>query len=672
MKKIYLLICIMAFSLSCSESFLEEELVSTQTADYYKTPQGLDELLNASYNGLRWRFNGEHGFSLTNYGVDEITVGNGPDMIEYNDYNSNLMAFEGNKLSDAFWGVTIAWRELWHVIKLCNTGIGLSKTVTGEPFHTEALRNNAEAQFLFLRAFYYFDMVQQWGSMPLIAEYSIGIVTEAPKSSVEDIYKQIISDFRAAIPNLNNAETGSRFGRITKGAAEHFLAKAYLTRGSEVNRSWNSNYNSDLDSAIYFAEEVLAKKGPMYDLEPDFATLFNYTEPDGANEKSKEIILTAQFTSNLVALGDPSSYYKGNKMHLYVGTWYEDMPGMTRDIANDRPWRRLMPTDYGYDVFDHKNDSRFFKSFKFAYLCNRESSIPKWTAAQLLSAFTNTDTITISGTKRRWAVPEGKIDTIWDNTNKFELGDTALVFIANSETNPIDTAIIAQWRYRAFVRYVKGKNGDIKKMMPDNIKNHFAPISKYFDHTRLSVAQEEGYRDGILARFAETYLIAAEAYGRRGNYDKAMEYINTLRQRAAYKDGEVKQPIYYMVEDNNPTNPGTVTEMLISNISELTTIPSDPIQSKYFPSSANTPEKIFLCHILNERSRELICELVRWQDLVRTKTLIERATLYNGTALPLEGKHELRPFPQPFIDGLQENGAPLTDAKKVAYQNPGY
>jgi len=60
----------------------------------------------------------------------------------------------------------------------------------------------------------------------------------------EDIYKQIIHDFRTAVPYLN--EEASEPGRITKGAASHFLAKAYLTRGSAVNRGWNSNYTTDL------------------------------------------------------------------------------------------------------------------------------------------------------------------------------------------------------------------------------------------------------------------------------------------------------------------------------------------------------------------------------------------------------------------------------------------
>src|SRR4030042_2296884 len=205
MKKIYFLICIAALSFSCKGSFLEEELVSNLTTDYFDTPQGLNELLNASYNGsLRWRFGGEYGFTLANYGVDEMTVGNGTDMIEYNDYNSNLMPDDRtNKLSSEFWSISIVWRDLWYVIKLCNTGIEKVKSIDGEPFHTEALRKNAEGQFRFIRAFCYFDLIQQFGSAPLLAEYSTKIETECPKASVEDIYKQIILDFRTAIPYLN-------------------------------------------------------------------------------------------------------------------------------------------------------------------------------------------------------------------------------------------------------------------------------------------------------------------------------------------------------------------------------------------------------------------------------------------------------------------------------------
>jgi hypothetical protein len=635
MKKIYFLVCIMTISFACSESFLDEELVATLTSDYFDTPQGLNECLNASYNTLRWRFNGEHGYCLTNYGVDEMTDGNGPDMVQYNNYDDKLDPDETDNYDERFWGMTDVWQELWYIIKLCNIGIQNAPTITEEPFQTEKLRLNAEAQFLFLRAFSYFDLVVQFGEVPLLVQNTNKILTDLPKSSVEDVYKQIIADLEAALPNLDI--TASQPGRITKGAARHYLAKVYLYRASEVNRSWNTNYQADLQKAIEYAEQVLPETGTesIYALEPDYAGLFNYTVPDGPNESSKEIILAAQFTNNLIALGDPLSYHRGNKMHLYVGSWYEDLPGLQRDLENGRPWRRLCPTDYALDVFDRENDSRFYKSFKFAYMANKAGPVP--------------------------------------------IGDTAVIYIVNSEDEPFDQAVIDTMRYRVFARYVSA-GGDVVKNMPDAQKQHYSPISKYFDPTRPALQDEEGYRDGILARLAETYLIAAEAYGRLGNYDKAMEYINILRKRAAYKDGEARQPIYYMIENDNKSNPSTEDNMLIMDAGELTSIPADPVKASYFPPSADTPEKIFIAHILDERARELMCELHRWADLARTGTLIERATLYNGkptdfngSAQPIAGKHELRPIPQSFIDALQkEDGTPYSAQERLEYQNPGY
>ncbi len=637
MKKIYFLVCIIAISFSCSETFLEEELVSTLTSDYYDTPQGLNECLNASYNILRWRFNGEHGYSLTNYGVDEMTVGNGPDMVQYNNYDDKLDPDESDNYDERFWGMTDVWQDLWFIIKLCNIGIEKAQTVTEEPFHTEELRLNAQAQFLFLRAFSYFDLVVQFGAVPLLVESTNKILTDLPKSSIASIYQQIIDDLGAAIPNLDIEP--SEPGRITRGAARHYLAKVYLYRASEVNRDWNTNYDADLLKAIEYAEQVLPETGSesVYGLEPDYAGLFNYTGPDGPNESSAEIILAAQFTDNLIALGDPLSYHRGNKMHLYVGSWYEDLPGLDRDIENGRPWRRLCPTDYALDVFDRENDSRFYKSFKFAYMANVSGGVP--------------------------------------------IGDTAVIYIVNSMDEPMEQADIDTMRYTVFARYVRDANGDIIKNMPDAQKQHYSPISKDLDNTRPAIPDEEGYRDGILARLAETYLIAAEAYGRRGDYNKAMEYINVLRRRAAYKEGEARHNLYYWVENSNRSNPSTENNLVISDVNELTTIPSGPLKASYFPPSVQgDPQKIFLAHILDERARELMCELHRWPDLVRTETLIERATLYNGkptdfngSAQPIAGKHELRPIPQSFIDALQyEDGTPYTNQEKLEYQNPGY
>ena len=45
----------------------------------------------------------------------------------------------------------------------------------------------------------------------------------------------------------------------------------------------------------------------------------------------------------------------------------------------------------------------------------------------------------------------------------------------------------------------------------------------------------------LLFRLAETFLIRAEAYGRKGNFSAAVLDINKVRARAAFKAGETRK-----------------------------------------------------------------------------------------------------------------------------------
>ena len=84
------------------------------------------------------------------------------------------------------------------------------------------------------------------------------------------------------------------------------------------------------------------------------------------------------------------------------------------------------------------------------------------------------------------------------------------------------------------------------------------------------------------------------------------------------------------------------------------------------------------CILLDERTRELCGETLRWEDLARTRTLDARWHAFNdgvsrGIGDFKADKHYYRPIPQSFLDGITtESGAGLTAEQKQAMQNPGY
>lgn len=320
---------------------------------------------------------------------------------------------------------------------------------------------------------------------------------------------------------------------------------------------------------------------------------------------------------------------------------------MARDLLNDRPFRRVMPTNYAMDIYDRRNDSRFYKTMKTAWISNNAANIPVWTAA---------DAPTPAQVGQR----------------KFAVGDTAFLVVVNTAANPVPQATITRSRYKIFARFVRNAAGAVvagySPTADVGLRNKFPQISKYIDPFRTSAADEAGTRDGILARLAETYLIGAEAYGRKGNYTKALEYINVLRARAAYKVNEARPNSTYRYDGGTRGDVTNSYPALTVTTASFTT--NDP-KELYPPAVTSTADR-FIHFILNERTRELYGELHRWEDLVRTETLLVRAPYFNPDAAAIAAKFKLRPIPQTHLERIFRNGQPLTSEQRAAEQNPGY
>src|SRR6266705_2577572 len=279
-------------------------------------------------------------------------------------------------------------------------------------------------------------------------------------AAVDSVYDAIIADLKYAEANLPAVQ--KEYGRATRGAAQHLLAKVYLTRIRDADSAADEvakRQAGDFANAADYAQRVI--NSGQYALLPRFKDVFDF-----ANERNQEVIWSIQFTT------DPLTTGTGNSGHLYFLAQYDVWPGMTRDVANGRPFTRFRPTWYLLGLFDRTKDSRYDAQFTRVWYANNAANIPK--DAQ--------------------GVP------------KFGLGDTA-VYVSTTDA---DTVLARTKPYTVFTpRAYLG----LASPYQDNM---FPALNKFHDPFRSSINETRGSRDFFVARLAETYLIAAEALMRDG------------------------------------------------------------------------------------------------------------------------------------------------------------
>ncbi|MGH2624226.1 MAG: RagB/SusD family nutrient uptake outer membrane protein, partial [Sphingobacterium sp.] len=153
-------------------------------------------------------------------------------------------------------------------------------------------------------------------------------------ASITDVYQVIEDDLRTAVQNLPATQTD--YGRATKPAAEHLLARVLLTRATS-----EAAKDSDYADAATLAEGVI--NNYSFRLLDDFASVF----VQGAGERNDEVIWAVQYTKNALTNGaDAEADGTGNSAHRYFLMEYDVQPGMNRNLADGQPWKRFMPTNY--------------------------------------------------------------------------------------------------------------------------------------------------------------------------------------------------------------------------------------------------------------------------------------------------------------------------------------
>ena len=689
---------------SCGNDFLKEDAGHLYSDALLEDEAGALKMAAGLYGNIRWHFGYEWAYGITLYGCDEFT--NGADLTAepWNTYDNRLNPQDctpalgaANKNCP---GVSALWDQMYYGISTANLIISKADNVTKEDS-----RNKALGEAHFLRGYNYYRLFCQYGGVVLETEPANGTVKKSFKrASEEETLNLIIDDFEKAYQMLPKDKWRGN-GTWTKYTAAHFLAKALLYRQSERCASWASKYDkaTDLNRAISLCDEVIA----ACPLASDYWDLYaKWTGIDCPNEGLDEILMTAEHNEDKTTQGR-----FGNRTYNYFDPQFSNFSGgwvQRGQYIGGMDFQRCRPTEYAYSVFDNVNDARMWKTFKTVYGLNN-------------AAKKDADVIATNGITA---------DQVPD------LGDEGIIFILNKKSdarfdgNPYGTfgrggdvhnfvnPLTGKWVPNAFVTFQNGKYVLNTYTGNPSTSNVFCGINKTADGSRTG-EKGDAHRDVIMARSGETYLVKAECQVRLGNYQEAINTVNVLRARGQWKKGEDRSyytdgSMAFLKADGGKTDNSTAanitpkknkdkagkqltnaeaygfsmthknTYYLSTGIAE-TTAASD-LQIKSYSQLPAEDEAILkeigatsdydrmLNFVFNERTRELLGEWNRWDELARTGLLVKRAKAFNPEAAPnVQDRHMYRPIPQKFIDTLQnEDGTNLSDADKKAWQNPGY
>ena len=303
---------------SCS-SFIDEPVRGQENLDtYFQDETECLKQLAGCYQGIMW--NGWWEINAPSVGFDmasdDLWMGN----TTQSQSDWLRMSHYGNPKQDG--PLSNYWQYRYKSILRCNVVIDRVATA---PIKDENLRARIIAEAKFLRAFNYFELVKNFGGLPIVTGMKLpSEVIGIKKASVEDTYAFIEQDLKDAIAVLpTKSEYPSKdLGRATKGAAMGYLGKSYL-------------YQGKFDEALSILTELI--NSSEYDLCPKFQDVWTI-----ANNNSVESLFEVQYSSTI-------SYDLGTRLCVFTGS------------RNDKGWAWGLPTSNLEKAFKDAGDAERLK-----------------------------------------------------------------------------------------------------------------------------------------------------------------------------------------------------------------------------------------------------------------------------------------------------------------------
>lgn len=275
------------------------------------------------------------------------------------------------------------WKYRYMGINRANSALATMDNV--QSWSSDKMKGQLLCEAYFLRAFYYFNLAQVFGSVPLVLTTD---PVNLPKSTPDEIYAQIASDLKAAIangPSTKYPDFGE--GRVSRWAAEGLMARVWLFYTGFYKKSdlpLAEGGSVTKDQVVAWLEDCIQNSG--FGLVSDQRNLWPYsnqwTAPDypyasenglkWETNENKEIMFAVKMGN--AGYSDSHDEMRFNRLPEYYGlrkTSEAAFPFNTQGYSNG-PVCETLWTDWGADP-DYAGDVR-----RVGSICDRRVELPDY------------------------------------------------------------------------------------------------------------------------------------------------------------------------------------------------------------------------------------------------------------------------------------------------------
>ncbi len=490
-KAIFARLLLLLIITSCSEDFLEPEPLSFYAPEnVLEHEDGLQAVLDQTLVSLRVEMCNDQSPFLVNLKYSDVAVDGSTDKATpWQDLNNQMLP-DGRLDDFAFTRIGWYWDESYEIIKNCNTVINRVEKVD---FSSETKKNALLGGAYFLRAYRYYEKTLQFGDVPFVLEEINEPRLDFYTTTKESIWEKMILDLEFAVQYVPEANEVAR-GQVTKAACRHLLAKYYLLVGrfDDAIAQTSAIINGGVHKLVTqrFGEDSnIPEKDVIWDL--------HRVNNKSINDEGLLMIVERY--------GEDISYGQYNSVN---SGW---------DRAGTISMRNVLP-NYGQTGIIKTPSGANGMSDKAGLEIGLVEKYGRGVARIRPSGYSQRDVWVLNG-EMDWQDYRHKTDN--GNWMTMEM----LVYNNSSLKGN-------EWYGKNLQLY----NNSGSLLCLDTIRCWYQwPHYKVWVEDIDNVQPQGGPGDWYIFRLAETYLLRAEAYVWKGEWQLAADDINVIRQRANAK-----------------------------------------------------------------------------------------------------------------------------------------